>query len=349
MAIRLQEPGIFTRTLDIIGEHNSGNEMVLRANKDTLLSRGTQEHIISMRETILENTTFGGYRIPEEWDQEWNFKLGPIWAPDSMSIATLGCWLKPEEFVRDSGDAAFTQATDSSSNSVDFDQSVEANMPDIGDKGLNNYRPLDYSAAGGDQNLFAITGDGNAIFNASASDEYFTAFVINTGTDTDTLSALLCHGNRSDNGQHLITLKWNGTNRHILYIQKNVTKGQWDNCITVGADHIITIGRVGGGLICRVDGTNITASTLAAPAANSSTDDTTLGMAYTGALGAANSKFDGKIYEMVHAKLSGGASSVLPDVKKIEGYLAHKFNLTASLPSDHDYKNNPPRASVTIS
>ena len=349
MSIRREHNQEFIRTLDVIGEHNNGDDMILRANKTQMLGRGDQDYILSLRNTILENNTFGGYRIPEDFDQEWDFRLGPIWAPDSMSIATLGCWLKPEEFVIDSGGAAYTSAKDSSSNSVDFVQGTETDMPDIGAKGLNNYKPLDYSAAGGDQHLFASATDGNAVFNSGTSDEYFTAFVVNTGTDTGAHAALLCHGNMSDNGQHRITLRTNASNRDIYFLQKLTTKGLWEDCFTIGADHIIVVGRIAGGLVCRVDGTNITATTLASPLTNSSTDDTTLGMAFSGSGGTANSKFDGKIYEMVHAKLVGGASSVLPDVKKVEGYLAHKFNLTGSLPSDHDYKINPPRASVTAS
>jgi hypothetical protein len=32
----------------------------------------------------------------------------------------------------------------------------------------------------------------------------------------------------------------------------------------------------------------------------------------------------------------------LNDIKKVEGYLAHKWGLTSSLPSNHPYINNPP-------
>jgi hypothetical protein len=44
--------------------------------------------------------------------------------------------------------------------------------------------------------------------------------------------------------------------------------------------------------------------------------------------------------------LSGDIAEViicLTNQEKIEGYLAHKWGLTANLPSDHPYKNNPPR------
>ena len=351
MSIRLSEAQEFTRTLDVVGIHNDDTEMILRANQTTLLGRGDQDYILSLRNTMLENTTFGGYRIPEDFDQEWNFKLGPIWAPDSVSISTLGCWLKPENFVIDSGGAAYTSATDASSNSVDFIQGTEGVMPDIGAKGLNNYKPLDYSDASG-THLFASAGDGNAIFNVGTSDEFLYAFVVNTGTDTGGYSTFICHGNITDNGHFACAQRTNSANRDIYLWTKSglsSNRTQWDDVFTIGANHIIVFGKIGGAVVLRVDGTAQTASTSQTFNAVSSTDDTTLGMSFTGSGGDADREYDGLIYEMVFSKLSGGASSILPDVKKVEGYLAHKYLLTGSLPSDHDYKIDPPRASVTTS
>lgn len=48
--------------------------------------------------------------------------------------------------------------------------------------------------------------------------------------------------------------------------------------------------------------------------------------------------FNGRISEMV---LREGVTN-LSDSQKIEGYLAHKWGLTANLPSNHPYKVNPP-------
>jgi hypothetical protein len=48
--------------------------------------------------------------------------------------------------------------------------------------------------------------------------------------------------------------------------------------------------------------------------------------------------FQGDIAEMVI--VSGAVAT--PDRQKLEGYLAHKWGLTANLPSDHPYKVNPP-------
>jgi len=48
--------------------------------------------------------------------------------------------------------------------------------------------------------------------------------------------------------------------------------------------------------------------------------------------------YNGRISELVY--ISSQAS--LSDVEKLEGYLAHKWNLTANLPNDHPYKTAAP-------
>lgn len=47
---------------------------------------------------------------------------------------------------------------------------------------------------------------------------------------------------------------------------------------------------------------------------------------------------NGEIYEIVVSDILDTSTR-----QRLEGYLAHKWGLTANLPSDHPYKNNPPR------
>ena len=52
---------------------------------------------------------------------------------------------------------------------------------------------------------------------------------------------------------------------------------------------------------------------------------------------------DGKLAEFFAvADIPGTSGTDLTDLIKAEGYLAHKWGLTASLPSGHAYKNNAP-------
>ena len=71
------------------------------------------------------------------------------------------------------------------------------------------------------------------------------------------------------------------------------------------------------------------------------TSDTDSVVITIGAAGSTNTSqnFEGRICEII-------ALRYFPDIglrQKIEGYLAHKWGLTANLPSDHPYKDNAPK------
>ena len=54
-------------------------------------------------------------------------------------------------------------------------------------------------------------------------------------------------------------------------------------------------------------------------------------------------KLDGRMAEYFHvAGVPGTGGTNIDDVEKAEGYLAHKWGLTGSLPANHPYKNSPP-------
>jgi len=55
-------------------------------------------------------------------------------------------------------------------------------------------------------------------------------------------------------------------------------------------------------------------------------------------IGAPTKYFDGYLGEVIVAPTNYGTD----DRQKLEGYLAHKWGITANLPSDHPYKSNPP-------
>jgi len=54
-------------------------------------------------------------------------------------------------------------------------------------------------------------------------------------------------------------------------------------------------------------------------------------------------ELDGKLGEFIaYATMPGSSGTALDRLEKAEGYLAHKWGLTNSLPSSHPYKNSPP-------
>ena len=57
----------------------------------------------------------------------------------------------------------------------------------------------------------------------------------------------------------------------------------------------------------------------------------------------ASQELDGKLGEFFAvANIPGTSGTDLTHLIKAEGYLAHKWGLTSSLPSDHTYKNSAP-------
>ena len=59
----------------------------------------------------------------------------------------------------------------------------------------------------------------------------------------------------------------------------------------------------------------------------------------------ASQELDGKMGEFVaFASMPGTSGTDMSHLEKAEGYLAHKWGLTGSLPSNHPYKNTPPTA-----
>ena len=77
-------------------------------------------------------------------------------------------------------------------------------------------------------------------------------------------------------------------------------------------------------------------------------DSATITSVYTGvnsSLGSAyasstTNTYDGVIYEVIHLTTYASTDTR----QRIEGYLAHKWGLTANLPSDHPYKTTAPKA-----
>ena len=74
------------------------------------------------------------------------------------------------------------------------------------------------------------------------------------------------------------------------------------------------------------------------------------GVLYVGNYETGSAPMAGHLGEMIMVTYSEGPDDIPPSEVllrsqrlKIEGYLAHKWGLTADLPSDHTYKTDPPR------
>lgn len=103
--------------------------------------------------------------------------------------------------------------------------------------------------------------------------------------------------------------------------------------LSSGTTLLVGIARTTSGVInTRVFGVDEAGSTAAVPSMGWTTF--ALPAQYT-----STSNYNGDIHELL---LIHSGDLELADIEKIEGYLAHKWEITANLPSDHPYKTTPP-------
>jgi hypothetical protein len=126
-------------------------------------------------------------------------------------------------------------------------------------------------------------------------------------------------------------LRINGVNK--------ITSGLWSTTnaatiTTITASASATAGWLNGSSVNAVSGTGITALTFNGQYSLASYSNSISGQGITGA----TVRSEIYISEFIIAE----SSISQPDREKLEGYLAHKWGLTANLPGDHPYKVIPP-------
>lgn len=237
------------------------------------------------------------------------------WTPDQL---TLSMWLDADDattITETSG--AVSQWDDKTSNSFNVVQNTSANQPTLTANGLNG-KPV-------------ITFDGNDYLDvpANISAQPFTiAVVVKANSTTHAGRNYVFDGAGSSNR---VLLALDGDPSGTGYAETYA--GSWLENTAATHDtnaHIAVITYNGSSSIFRWDGGNsVTGNTGSAGLISG----ITLGSNYNQSA----DWFQGAIAEFI----------ILPEAsalnqEKIEGYLAHKWGLEGSLPSDHSYKTSAP-------
>tara|TARA_R100000664_G_C2753974_1_gene141473 strand:+ start:578 stop:2290 length:1713 start_codon:yes stop_codon:yes gene_type:complete len=103
------------KKIEILGSEDIA---CVKLNHQQMIGRGSREYCLSLRENLLENRD---YRVPEDWDRDWNVNLGPAWHPGE--VADLKCWFQPEYF-HPWADTSTTQETFQPPESVAVDRTI---------------------------------------------------------------------------------------------------------------------------------------------------------------------------------------------------------------------------------
>ena len=262
-----------------------------------------------------------------------SYRFGIPWTPAQITTAL---WLDAADtetlFTTDGGSTLVTNGSavgrwnDKSGNSRNLIQASSGSRPTFNATGRNNKGAIAFNGSTsflelGQTNLSTnwtcvIAASNN---NASSSGEVYLAqgsttnsnprwHLDRSGTDARMLR-------RNDAGT--IQLPTQGTFAAVAFIQAGTSDGS-----------LIGVSLNGAAL-----------TTATAVSGVFSTTRLTVGALYAGASTVPTSSyFSGSMFEIIYAP---SMLSTL-DRQKAEGYLAHKWNLAASLPSDHPYKSIAP-------
>ena len=244
---------------------------------------------------------------------------GPaLWTPANITTAL---WLDAADAstITESG-GAVSQWDDKSGNGRNFAQPNSTAKPSIDTTGARNVLSF-----GGDDFLIGST---DPILFAESTRKFLCCYVGDASTGTfisQNISAttrqfqMLCSGAGADNFGSI--LRGSISNRtEFKTINRSIHLLYWD----------------GSAAIERISGTQLTSTVgVAARETNASIK---IGARSNGATANQTFFLNGKIGEII----AMDSHATLSNIQRIEGYLAHKWGLTADLPNDHPYKTAAP-------
>lgn len=239
---------------------------------------------------------------------------GVLWTPAQISTAL---WLDAADastITTVSG--AVSQWNDKSGNDRNASQATAAQRPVVTTAALNGRNVVEFNPASNNWHRLdftRLTSIGSIFFVAKKNNVNDSEVVLSDSTSDDLRSVSL--GNAA--GSNLVVQQINGTNTLA-------TRNAW---------HIAEITTDGTNAVLGVDANRVT---------NAETDlmsSNTIGY-YRNSQNqfVIQYSFRGQIAEIIFTVT---VQSTDPR-QLIEGYLAHKWGLTANLPSDHPYKTAPP-------
>tara|TARA_Y100000114_G_scaffold117121_1_gene111483 strand:- start:7463 stop:8992 length:1530 start_codon:yes stop_codon:yes gene_type:complete len=248
----------------------------------------------------------------------------PLWTPDDLGTGILTAWYKADSIKQDDGSAVATW-DDSSGNSNTTSQSATARQPSFEKNELHG-RPVVRFDGTND-----ILTDGDIAALDVGTGDIWMACVFKS-TDDSAVQNIFEKG-ATKFGLRVLA------NGNLQMIMGSTTfsavqnSGNWSRTEFV----MITAARVSNTNNGFVNGSASDSTGLTDNGSISNSDVFDIGARAVGA-----GAMTGDIAEV----LVGGATLSTSDRQRLEGYLAHKWGMTANLPSDHPYRLVPPTVSI---
>tara|TARA_Y100000310_G_scaffold308687_1_gene352062 strand:+ start:666 stop:1745 length:1080 start_codon:yes stop_codon:yes gene_type:complete len=331
--------------LEVVG---SDDNAALIFNKTNWVLRGPKNTMLANRNSIL---THRGFTAPEGWDLVWDKSIGPIWTPEFVNgVKTWSqsetiqpeddnptlCILFEDRLIKTSWSGGQYESDD---EGVGYFHNVLLALPTIGEE-LNGFPGLEFdgvTSGTADYYLWTLSQahlDISEPFQPGTGD-YLVAFVLDIGPDQNRDNCVIMMN--KDLSTWAILKLSNSTDKIIQITVDgadalDITDFDWDDKM------ILITTREGGYIKTYIDGDLKGTSASTHTADIDSSNYHFLGGATSGAI----NPFRGTIWEVLTIVEEAG-EDVNDYREKIEGYLAHKYDLIGNLPSDHPYKTSPPR------
>lgn len=345
--------GIKTITID--GPVNAENRGIInenekkcsiRQNRDTILGRGTEEYVLSLREGTLEASTVN-WIIPQPWDREWFFNRGGIFSPTQCEIADCKVALIAETMQRPTdGSAKVASWGDWTDNDYEF-------VGAAGDEvtlSIDTTKKYFNSAVGATtKSLFTnYASVGDALNVDVSAENWAVVFFVKTPAIYGLQNNhLMCFSQTTEDGSCAIFT----TNTGVLKVRTKsgtATTVTTSSTLTADSYYIIVIGTEdsSGNIFVRVNGTDDgTTGTVNDIEIDGTTNKTQVSLLSRETSSAYDQPWLGNMYEFYWLKSSTVNNSFLSEIEKIEGGIARKYDALDLLPGDHEYKSAKPHGS----
>jgi hypothetical protein len=299
-----------------------------------------------IRRTSNQSSQDTGFYNPEVYSDVG----GGVPIPWTPAYTNTYLWLDASDSTTLTQTSGFlSQWDDKSGNARHFTQTVSASQPAVTVSGLNNYDVISFDGTNDRLNSNAPASAWQFLHSSIRSSIY----IVLQHTHTDT-AGIVFNTNAGTSSRTGITYFIEdrtivpASDSLAIYCTRaggfTVFYGRIpDNSLPSGSPCIYSAitnptatlanrvaNRVNGSGVAFVDTSSNSSAT-----ANNPTDTLYIGASSTSTTGL---PFFGFIAETI---ICSGANT-LSDSEKFEGYLAHKWGLTSSLPSGHPYRNSPP-------
>ena len=247
----------------------------------------------------------------------------PDWTPQYLASNLKGFWVNANSISGANADPIASFQDDF--GQVTFANASASQQPQIETNSLNGLKGIKWVLGSGDDNLSGTWSDG-----------------ANIGTGDVYMIGLCSHDGSYDNNPTMVGVSLQGRPSTRFMIQRQATDDKFRLFQTgativtdsaVSDDTPVIVGAVRTSSTSRLYINATVQAQTTSTAADLTNSAATLG-SESGQFGS----WSGRIYEVIVGR------GTLDDNQrqKIEGYLAHRYALTANLPSDHPYKSAAP-------